>query len=141
VRSALRRAICNSLLKEAPEEGISVLTMTGDLEEMIRESVQSTPAGISVALSPDVASQLFRHMTALIDQMINNGQQPVVLAAPHIRLAFRKLTAANFPSLWVLSYNEIAPEVEVSAVGVIRLEDENQDVRGLEHAASPAAGP
>ena len=140
VRSGLRRAICNSLLKEAPEEGIAVLVVAGDVEELLKESVQSTPAGISVAVAPDVASELFARMTTLIDQMITNGQQPVVLAAPHIRLAFRKLTAANFPSVWVLSYNEIAPEVEVSAVGVIRLEDENQDVRGLEHAASPAAG-
>ncbi|MBT4096715.1 MAG: flagellar biosynthesis protein FlhA, partial [Gemmatimonadetes bacterium] len=47
-RTALRRSICNVLLKEAPEEGIAVLTISGDVEEIIRESVQATPAGLTV---------------------------------------------------------------------------------------------
>ena len=75
---------------------------------------------------------------AIIDQMIGNGQQPIVLTAPHVRLALRKLTAANFPSLYVLSYNEIAPEVAVSAVGVVRMDHENKEIRGAEHATSAA---
>jgi flagellar biosynthesis protein FlhA len=140
VRTALRRSICNLLLKEAPEEGIAVLTMSGRLEELIRESMQMTPAGLNVALAPDLASQLFRNLGAAIDKMIANGQQPVVLNAPHVRLAFRKLTAANFPSLFVLSYNEIAPGVEVSAVGSLSADDEDQKIRRPEYAGSPAAG-
>ncbi len=138
VRTALRRPICNMLLKEATDETISVLTLDGMLEELLRESVQSTPAGINVALAPDVAGELFHHMTEMIDQMITNGQQPVVLAAPHIRLACRKLTAANFPNLFVLSYNEIAPDVEVASVGKITLNYEDTQIRSPEHAGSPA---
>ena len=140
VRTALRRSICNQLLKESPEAGISVLTVSSDVEDLIKEAVHSTPAGLAVALQPEIASEILREMTGQIDQMIGNGQQPIVLTAPHVRLAFRKLTAANFPSLYVLSYNEIAPEVDVSAVGVIRWDHENQEIRGAEHAASPAPG-
>ncbi|MCC7264556.1 MAG: flagellar biosynthesis protein FlhA [Candidatus Latescibacteria bacterium] len=141
VRTALRRAICNSLLKEHPEEGLAVLTVGGRIEEMIKESIQMTVAGINVALPPDLASRLFHTMSSLIDQMIGNGQQPVVLTAPHIRLAFRKLTAANFPTLYVLSYNEIAPEVEVVAVGSINLTDEDPQIRGQKYAGSLATSP
>ncbi|MBI2506082.1 MAG: flagellar biosynthesis protein FlhA [Candidatus Latescibacteria bacterium] len=141
VRTALRRAICNALLKERPEEGLAVLTVSGRVEELIKESIQMTVAGINVALPPDLASRLFQSMTGLIDQMIANGQQPAVLTAPHIRLAFRKLTAANFPTLYVLSYNEIAPEVEVVAVGSINLSDEDPQIRGQRHAGSLATGP
>jgi len=138
-RTALRRSICNVLLKEAPEDGIAVLTISGDIEEIIKESVQATPAGLTVAIAPEVATRVFRNMTSLIDRMIAHGQQPVVLTAPHIRLAFRKLTAASFPTLYVVSYNEIAPEVEVSAVGVIRLvDDEDPEIRSAERAASAA---
>ena len=140
VRTALRRSICNLLLKESAEDVIHVVTVSTTVEEMIKESIRSTPVGVTVALPPEVAGQLYQQMSTLIDQMIANGQQPVVLAAPHVRLAFRKLTAASFSSLYVLSYNEIAPEVEVSAVGVIRLDDENQEIHSPEHAASPAAG-
>ena len=141
VRTALRRAICNALLKEHPEEGLAVLTVGGRVEEMIKESIQMTVAGINVALPPDQAHRLFHTMSSLIDQMIGNGQQPVVLTAPHIRLAYRKLTAANFPTLYVLSYNEIAPEVEVVAVGSINLTDEDPQIRGQKHAGSLAASP
>ena len=133
VRAGLRRAICNSLLKEAPENGIAVMTISGEVEEMIRESVQETPAGLNVALAPDVASAIFQNLTWLVDQMIANGQQPVVLTAPQIRLAVRKLTAASFPTLYVLSYNEIAPDVEVSSVGNLTLSDEDQKVRSEEY--------
>jgi flagellar biosynthesis protein FlhA len=139
-RTALRRSICNILLKEAPEEGISVLTVSGELEELIKESVQSTPAGLAVALPPELATRIFRTLSSLIDLMIANGQQPVVLAAPHIRLAFRKLTASSFPTLYVVSYNEIAPEIEVSAVGVIRLEnDEDPEIHSAERAVGATA--
>ncbi len=141
VRTALRRQICNVLLKESPDEGIAVLTIDSLVEEMIKEAVQATPTGLTVAVAPDVASQLFQSMTGLVDQMVANGQQPAVLASPQIRLAFRKLTAANFPSLFVLSYNEIVPEVDVSSVGNITLEYEDQEIYSPEHAGSPATGP
>jgi flagellar biosynthesis protein FlhA len=140
VRTALRRQICNALLKESQERGIAVLTLDGEAEELIREAVQTTPGGITVALAPDLAGDLFRRLTALVDRMIGSGQQPVVLTAPHVRLAFRKLTAANFPSLYVLSYNEIAPDVEVSSVGSLTLSHEDQEVRSPEYAGSPATG-
>ena len=139
-RSALRRSICNTLLKESQENNIAVLTVDGVVENLIVEGVQSTPAGLNVALAPDLASQLFQNLSNLIDQMIANGQLPVVLTAPSIRLALRKLTAADFPSLYVLSYNEIAPEVEVSSVGNLSIDYENQEVRGEEYAGSPATG-
>ncbi|MFA6107334.1 MAG: flagellar biosynthesis protein FlhA [Candidatus Latescibacterota bacterium] len=140
VRTALRRQICNVLLKESQERGIAVLTLDGEAEELIREAVQTTPGGITVALAPDLAGDLFRRLTVLVDRMIGSGQQPVVLTAPHVRLAFRKLTAANFPSLYVLSYNEIAPDVEVSSVGSLTLSHEDQEVRSPEYAGSPATG-
>ncbi len=140
VRTALRRQICNVLLKESPDQGIAVLTIDSMVEEMIKEAVQGTPTGLTVAVAPDVASQLFQNMTGLVDQMVANGQQPSVLASPQIRLAFRKLTAANFPSLFVLSYNEIVPEVDVSSVGNITLEYEDQEIHSPEYAGSPAPG-
>jgi flagellar biosynthesis protein FlhA len=63
-----------------------------------------------------------------------------VLTAPQVRLALRKLTAASFPTLYILSYNEIAPDVEVSSVGNITLSDENQKVRSEEYVGSSTTG-
>tara|TARA_Y100001933_G_scaffold91662_1_gene92602 strand:+ start:3408 stop:5504 length:2097 start_codon:yes stop_codon:yes gene_type:complete len=140
VRTALRRSICNALLKEAPDNAIAVLTIDGGVEQLVVEAVQSSPAGIVVAVAPDVANEIFVGLTELVDQMVANGQQPVVLAAPQTRLAFRKLTAANFPMLHVLSYNEIAPDVEVTSVGIITLNAyEDPQIHSPEYAGGSAA--
>jgi flagellar biosynthesis protein FlhA len=138
VRTALRRSICTGILKDAPDENIPVLTVAPDAELQIKEAMQSTPVGINVGLEPGLVTHLFASVTVLVDQMIANGQQPTVLCSPQIRLAFRKLTAANFPSFHVLSYNEIAPDVEITAVGVITMSYEDSQVRSAEYAGSPA---
>ena len=53
--------------------------------------------------------------------MVSNGQTPIVLTSLNIRLAFRRVTETTFPSLTVLSYNEIVPGVDVFSVGMISL--------------------
>jgi flagellar biosynthesis protein FlhA len=57
-----------------------------------------------------------------IDGMVANNQQPVVLTAPNVRPALRRLTETTFPSLALLSYNEIIPGVDVYSVGMVSLE-------------------
>ena len=44
------------------------------------------------------------------------------VTSPSVRLAFRRLTEATFPSMAVLSYNEIIPGVEVYSVGMVSAE-------------------
>jgi flagellar biosynthesis protein FlhA len=121
VRTALGRTICQ--LYQTPEGAIPALTVSPRVEGLISESIQNTVAGIKVALAPDLARRLFERMAGLIDGMVSNGQQPLVLVAPTIRLAFRRLTETTFPSLTVLSYNEIVPGIEVFSVGMIDLEN------------------
>lgn len=122
VRASLGRWICD--LYKDDESIIPVLTMSPGLEEQIGEGVQSTPAGIKVVVSPDVSQRIFDQLSVQIDSMVANGQQPVVLTSPNIRLGFRRLTQSTFPSLAVLSYNEIVPGVEVHAVGMLALEEQ-----------------
>ena len=105
--------------------------------EYIKESVQSTPAGLTVAMPPELATRIFRNVSSLVDQMIANGQQPVVLTAPHVRLAFRKLTASSFPTLYV-----IAPDgrIVTNHVGVVT-EDELEEALDAIPAGSATTRP
>jgi len=119
VRSALGRTICQ--LYQTAEGSIPVLTVSPSLEGQISEGMQSTAGGIKVVLSPDTVSRLSERLSEGIDTMVSNGQQPVVLTAPNVRLGFRRLTEAVFPSLAVLSYNEIVAGVEVFSVGTVSL--------------------
>ncbi|MCZ6632278.1 MAG: flagellar biosynthesis protein FlhA [bacterium] len=120
VRTSLGRTICQ---KYQDENGnIPVLTVAPELESQLAESIQSTPGGIKVIVAPDVQNLIFQQLSQAIDTMVSNGQQPVVLTAPNIRPGFRRLTEATFPSLAVLSYNEIVPGVEIFAVGMVSVE-------------------
>jgi flagellar biosynthesis component FlhA len=51
--------------------------------------------------------------------MIAAGQQPVVLCAPQLRLAFRRFFENTFSDLAVLSYAEIPARVQVQNAAVI----------------------
>jgi flagellar biosynthesis protein FlhA len=124
-RTSLGRTICQ--LYQDTEGHIPVLTMDPDLEKTISDSVQSTPAGLKVIMAPDVTNQLFERMSERIDTMVANSQQPVVLVSPSVRLALRRLTETTFPSLGVLSYNEIVPGVEVFSVGTLSLNGVHAD--------------
>ena len=53
--------------------------------------------------------------------------QPILLCSAKIRLPLRKLTERLFPTLVVLSYSEIMPDLEVRSQAVIGFEDETQD--------------
>ena len=117
VRTALGRSIC--LAYQNAEGSIPVLTVAPDLEGQIAEAMQSTAGGIKVLLSPDITNQLFERLAEGIDTMVSNGQQPAVITAPSVRPALRRLTETTFPSLGILSYNEIVPGVEVFSVGTV----------------------
>ncbi len=119
VRTALGRTVCQ--LYQNEEGNIPVLTVAPELEQQLADAMQSTPGGIKVLLQPEVSGQVFERLAEGIDSMVSNGQQPVVLTAPSVRQAFRRLTETSFPSLAVLSYNEIIPGVEVYSVGMISL--------------------
>lgn len=120
VRTSLARTICQKYLNE--EGNIPVLTVDPQLEQKIAESMQSTPGGIKVVLPHDVTNRLLEQLAHSIDGMVANNQQPVVLTAPNVRPALRRLTETTFPSLALLSYNEIVPGVDVYSVGMVSLE-------------------
>ncbi len=46
---------------------------------------------------------------------------PIILVSPRIRPAFRKLIEMVFPSIVVLSLNEIPNDVEIRTEGVVSI--------------------
>lgn len=119
VRGQLGRTICQLFQNE--ENSIPVLTVAPELEQQIADAMQSAAGGIRVVLPPDTINLLSERLSEGIDTMVSNGQTPIVLTSPNIRLAFRRVTETTFPSLTVLSYNEIVPGVDVFSVGMVSL--------------------
>ena len=118
-RAALYRTITKMYIDE--DGRLTVFTLSPQLERMIIEHTQATLQGVAVNLSPDIAQKLLTSVGGFVDQMTANNQHPVVLASSSVRLAMRTLTEINYPRLAVVSYNEIAPEVEIFSVGMVKV--------------------
>jgi flagellar biosynthesis protein FlhA len=58
-------------------------------------------------------------LSKFVQQMLASGQQPVILCAPQLRLAFRRFFESTFSDLAVLSYAEVPPRVQVQNMAVI----------------------
>ena len=74
-----------------------------------------------VNLSYDIIEKILSGVNTLTDQMQKNDQHPIALTSANIRLAFKSLVEVNFPKLAVLSYNEVAPEVEIFSIGTLHI--------------------
>ncbi len=119
-RAALYRTITKMYIEESGQ--IKVFTLSPELERMIMDNMQSYAQGVVVNLAPDIIDKILKAVGRLYEQMLSNDQQPIVLSSTSIRFAFRTLVEVNFPKLAVISYNEVAPEVELFSVGVVKIE-------------------
>jgi flagellar biosynthesis protein FlhA len=119
VRVALSRVICRDYMNN--EGIINVISLDPQVEQLIAASIQRSEVGSFLALDPNLGQEVLTRVGESINQLQEQGLQPIILVAPQIRPAFRKLTDRSFPNLVVLSWNEIAPKVNVNSVGMVSL--------------------
>ncbi len=119
VRQALSRVICKEYVNN--EGIINVITLDPQIEQIISQSIQRTEMGSFLALDPNMGQNVLASVGREVAKLQEKGLQPIVLCAPQIRPALKKLTDRSFPNLVVLSWNEIAPKVNVNSVGQVSL--------------------
>lgn len=117
VRHALKRTIVKNYLNM--EEKLEVITIHPDLEELIGSNIQKTMSGSMPVLKPNVITKVFDNLNNTFNECISKGMDPVLLASPRIRVAFRNLISFNFPNMAVLSINEVPNDIEIEAVGLV----------------------
>ncbi len=123
VRMALKRQI-TELYKDNTGK-INVFTIDPAIEQKLSDSVQNTKQGLMLVLDPVLTDLVLRRMGEQSDRMQAAGLIPAVICSPNIRLALRRLVEASYPTLAVISYNEILPTAELVSVGMVRLSDDN----------------
>lgn len=119
VRVALSRVICKEYMNN--EGIINCLTLDPAIEEVVTRSVQRTDVGSFLNLDPQIGQQVLTAIGNEVNSLFERGLQPILLVAPQIRPSIRKLTERNFSNLVVLSWNEVAPGVQVQAAGMITI--------------------
>jgi len=119
VRVALSRVICHDYMNN--EGVINVISLDPQVEQLIAGSIQRSEVGSFLALDPNIGQEVLARVGDQINALQEQGLQPIILVAPQIRPAFKKLTERSFPNLIVLSWNEIAPKVNINSVGMVSL--------------------
>lgn len=117
VRHALSRSISSDL---AIDGTIPLITLDKSVEDEIAQSVQHKETGSYLAIDPGKAQLILDSIGEAIP-LFQGGQQPTLLAAPQIRPHVRKLTERYFPSLVILSHNEIQPNIKIKSLGTVNL--------------------
>ena len=116
-----RRAMGPQLAKpfQAENGSLRAITMDPKLEQQLTQGVRQSPNEVALIIEPRLARHVIDSLSKMVQQMIAAGQQPVVLCAPQLRLAFRRFFENTFNDLAVLSYAEIPARVQVQNSAII----------------------
>ncbi|TFG84805.1 MAG: flagellar biosynthesis protein FlhA [Spirochaetales bacterium] len=119
-RQALGRQICLQFADQ--DKTIRVLTIEPGLEQKIIDCRVDTPAGPLAALEPTTQRQWIKSLTIAVTAVQKQGLFPLILCSEAARALVKSSTEREIPDLVVLSVPEIAADVQVEAVGEIKVE-------------------
>ena len=116
-----RRALGLQIIK--PYQGdsgkLQAITLDPRLEQQIGQGVRQSATEINLMIEPKLARHIVDGISQRIQQLLAAGQQPIIMCAPQIRLAFRRFFENTFADLTVLSYAEVPARVEIQNAGTI----------------------
>lgn len=119
VRVRLAPHICVDYVNN--DKVLNVMTLDPEIERSLRQAIHRDALGLQLNLDPREGQQILACLSKEIEGMRERGLQPIALTAPDVRPALRRLCERNFPNLVVLSWNEIAPGVQVNSLTMASL--------------------
>ncbi len=123
VRIALKRTITRMY---AEDGSLRVYTLDADLERAMAASLTRGEGGSYLALSADVLQSIVKQVAEAVQKFRSLSQTPVILTSQVMRVHFYHLIGQFYPNVRVLSFNEIANNVQIQSLGSLRLEHDEE---------------
>ena len=120
VRISLKRTITRMYCEDG---SMKVVTLDADLERSMVGSLSKGENGYYLALSPDVLQSLVRQVSEEVKKFKELSQTPIILTSEVMRAHFYHLIEQFYPQVRVLSFNEVANNVQIQAIGSLKLEE------------------
>jgi flagellar biosynthesis protein FlhA len=118
VRQALGRAISRQNI--GYDGRLSVFTLAPSWQQAINGALQTTDSGSSILLmDAPSGNKLVQALSKEMERVASLGHNPILLCPARLRLAIRRFTERSLGALTILSYSEVAPQVEVTTLGVV----------------------
>ncbi|MPV39070.1 flagellar biosynthesis protein FlhA [Georgenia subflava] len=106
--------------RNATDRVLRVLTIDPATEQILLEALRPGDAGTQLSLSPDRVESLLESVRAQVQAAEAGGKQVVLVCAPAIRPALRRITVLAVAHLAVLSYSEVSgTSLTIETVGVV----------------------
>lgn len=118
IRVALKRTITRKFCEGGQ---MRVVTLDEELEKAIIGSITKSGQGVYLALSPDVMQSVVGQIGDQVKKFNELSQTPIILVSQIVRVYFYRLIEQFYPNIRVLSFNEIANNVQIQAIGNIKM--------------------
>lgn len=119
IRTALKRTITRMYCEDG---SMKVITLDSELERTMVGSLSKGEGGYYLALSPDILQSVIRQVAEQLRKFNGFAQNPVILTSQIMRIHFYRLIDQFYPNVRVLSFNEIANNVQIQSIGSLSLE-------------------
>lgn len=119
VRSSMRRYI--SFRYAGVRETLFVNMLDPEIEDVIRGAIRRTSTGTYLSLDPNIAHDILEAIRREVEALPPTAQKPIIITDAEVRRFVRKMVELEFPELTVLSYQELAPELNIQPVGRITM--------------------
>ncbi len=119
IRTALKRTITRMYCEDG---SMKVITLDSELERTMVGSISKGEGGYYLALNPDLVQSLIRQMAEQLRKFSGFTQNPVILTSQIMRVHFYRLIEQFYPKVRVLSFNEVANNVQIQSIGSLKLE-------------------
>jgi flagellar biosynthesis protein FlhA len=119
VRHSLARSITKKYQSEEGE--IPALMLSFELETTLAKAIQSTEHGSYLALDPTLGQRLLAELNKAVETVMAQHLVPILLTSPMLRPHLQRVTEPFLPQLVVLSQNEIAANVRVRNLAVVKV--------------------
>jgi type III secretion protein V len=120
VRTEMKRYI--SFKYTRGQGNLIVYLLDPEIEEIITNSIRQSESGNYLALDPDSAQQILKSFQSELGNIPSTAQQPVVITTMEVRRYLKKLVEIHHPTVAVLSYQELSPEIRVQPIARIALQ-------------------
>lgn len=118
IRMALKRTITRRFCENGQ---MKVITLDAEVEKTIIASLTKSEHGIYLALNPDTMQKIISQIAEQLKKFNDFSQSPIILTSHVVRVYFYRLIEQFYPNIYVLSFNEIANNVQIQAIGNIVL--------------------
>ena len=98
-----------------------MVTLDAEVEKRVISSLTKNEQGIYLAIGPDLMQSIVTQLADYLKKFSDLSQTPIVLTSQVIRVYLSRMLAQFYPSVYVISFNEITSDVQIQSLGNITL--------------------